>query len=162
MHSQGQVQPGLEEWKGGGVKRQGEEGLECRGEGSGGGGERSLHAALARTHIYRPLRRPFAHVQVSPCVCICCLKMLHSSSFRVLPGKRWPMLPPGGNAEVGDVPLPYSEALRLSWSRQRALCPGVGAALSFRTLGLLMVVQPTPNPFFLCLTPSQGLSTLIV
>lgn len=49
MHSQGQVQPGLEEWKGGGVKRQGAEGFECRGEGSGlhplGGFGKHVHSS---------------------------------------------------------------------------------------------------------------------
>lgn len=61
--------------------------------------------------------------------------------FPGLPGKRWPMLPPGGNSEVGEAQLSCSEVGRLSWSRALVpLCPGVRVALALRTLGSLMVV----------------------
>lgn len=104
-------------------------------DGSGG----SLHAALAGTHTHRPLDEALCPLsEVFPV----CLHLQPGDALVCLfpLAKRRPMLPPGGNTEVGEVPIPPSEASALSWSRQRALCPGVGTALSFRTLGPLMVV----------------------
>lgn len=88
-----------------------------------------------------PWVRPFAHFQRSPpCVCPASGRCSFLPPSAGLSGKRWPMLPPGGNAEVGAVLPPCCEAMGLSWSRQSVLCPGVGAALAFRTLGPLMMV----------------------